>query len=476
MWKRVMAVLLATLCLFGILLPSAHADDTVVYSDELWKNGSYDTTLGDMAGRRLYVYGIVDSEAALPEQATDADIVLNADQPAGRLDAALCFYRLSGNASDAELCPFPDVPEEFAEAVAWLSSAGIIKGVGGGLFGTGSITEWQLLLMLSRLLGWGTEDRGELYRLGEEKGLLPTGKRLETVTRGDLFRILCAVIDNCLPEKSVPVREEMSVPKRLTIEAESYASAEAQIAEAAMFVPSRMVICFSDECPEDDLDAFVRDYDCNVCVRDVPIMKAVNPLYSPLWMLIRKADRKYELRINRYSPAYLAYADTMEWLRVYLDEAFSRSLKDFADQELLPLRELPTEYERAKAAHDLLCRLVSYDYECYGGNRPEGHRLLGFIQNRMLVCDGYANVYQWMLSYLGVRCYVVIGKTDSEVHAWNKVMLDGQWYNVDACWDDGATVILTYFLKSDSSFETNRHSFTDRYSTSVFSSSNDYGS
>lgn len=72
--------------------------------------------------------------------------------------------------------------------------------------------------------------------------------------------------------------------------------------------------------------------------------------------------------------------------------------------------------------------------------------------------------------------YVVIGKIESEVYAWNKVMLDGQWYNVDACWDDGATVILTYFLKSDSSFETNRHSFTDRYSTSVFSSSNDYGS
>ena len=72
--------------------------------------------------------------------------------------------------------------------------------------------------------------------------------------------------------------------------------------------------------------------------------------------------------------------------------------------------------------------------------------------------------------------YVVIGKIDSEVHAWNKVMLDGQWYNMDVCWDDGATIILTFFLKSDSSFENNRHSFTDRYSTSVFSSSNDYGS
>ena len=53
--------------------------------------------------------------------------------------------------------------------------------------------------------------------------------------------------------------------------------------------------------------------------------------------------------------------------------------------------------------------------------------------------------------------YVVIGKIESEVYAWNKVMLDGQC-NVDACWDDGSTIIFIYFLKSDSSFENNRHS------------------
>ena len=43
--------------------------------------------------------------------------------------------------------------------------------------------------------------------------------------------------------------------------------------------------------------------------------------------------------------------------------------------------------------------------------------------------------------------YVVIGKIESEVYAWNKVMLDGQC-NVDACWDDGATVIPTGFWRT----------------------------
>lgn len=40
----------------------AEEGETLSLSDGPWQNGFYESTLGDMAGRRLYVYGIVDSQ------------------------------------------------------------------------------------------------------------------------------------------------------------------------------------------------------------------------------------------------------------------------------------------------------------------------------------------------------------------------------------------------------------------------------
>ena len=148
------------------------AAETAAYEDTLWTNGVYDSTLGDMAGRRLYVYGIVDSDREITEQSTDKDVIINADQAAGRLDAALYFYRLCGSGTYVE-CPFPDVPEAYTEAIAWLFSEGIVKGIGNGLYGVGDLTEYQALMILSRLLGWDTEDRETLYAIAEEAGLPP---------------------------------------------------------------------------------------------------------------------------------------------------------------------------------------------------------------------------------------------------------------------------------------------------------------
>lgn len=45
--------------------------------------------------------------------------------------------------------------------------------------------------------------------------------------------------------------------------------------------------------------------------------------------------------------------------------------------------------------------------------------ILGFISRRKIVCDGYANVYQWILMYLDIESYSVFGKADDAGHAWN---------------------------------------------------------
>ena len=125
------------LLLFGTLSLDAFAVEEP-YTDVRWSNGRYCTTMGDMAGRRLYVYGIVDSISELTEESTDKDIFLDAEAPTGRLDAALWLYRLCGGEPDGS-CPFTDVPEDYAAAVTWLYKTGVTKGVGGGRYGTGGM-------------------------------------------------------------------------------------------------------------------------------------------------------------------------------------------------------------------------------------------------------------------------------------------------------------------------------------------------
>ena len=142
----------------------------------------------------------------------------------------------------------------------------------------------------------------------------------------------------------------------------------------------------------------------------------------------------------------------------------------------VPLRNL-TEYGRVIQCHDLLCRLASYDYSEYNnelkkatGARPKAHDLVGFMENNKVVCDGYANAYSWMLMELGIDSYIVSGRGNDGGHAWNKVCLNGRWYNVDACWDDTSRDLRRYFLKSDEWMTEHRHSFTDAFSTTTFRS------
>ncbi len=56
--------------------------------------------------------------------------------------------------------------------------------------------------------------------------------------------------------------------------------------------------------------------------------------------------------------------------------------------------------------------------------------------NRESVCKGYAEAFQYLLLDLGIPCFTVMGSADvsqfaQAVHAWNYVLVDGQWNIVD---------------------------------------------
>ena len=105
---------------------------------------------------------------------------------------------------------------------------------------------------------------------------------------------------------------------------------------------------------------------------------------------------------------------------------------------------LPNNYEKIKAVHDYLCGSVDYVLDEY-----YSHTAYGALVTKWAVCDGYALAFQRFMDVLGIPCRIALGTRDGEPHAWNLVFLDGQWYHLDATWDDQRRgVIRDYFLIS----------------------------
>ena len=80
-----------------------------------------------------------------------------------------------------------------------------------------------------------------------------------------------------------------------------------------------------------------------------------------------------------------------------------------------------------------------------------------------VLCDGYARSMLYMLQRLGLKAVYIIGTTSGgttpPLHAWNKVYINGNWYNFDSTWDDvndanSPNSNKDYFLKSDTEFLT----------------------
>ena len=77
-----------------------------------------------------------------------------------------------------------------------------------------------------------------------------------------------------------------------------------------------------------------------------------------------------------------------------------------------------------------------YGYTAYGALVANSRN-----QANTCVCDGYSYAYEYLLQQAGITCTRVGGYAGSdpdsmEAHSWNLVQLDGEWYEVDATWDD----------------------------------------
>jgi hypothetical protein len=112
-------------------------------------------------------------------------------------------------------------------------------------------------------------------------------------------------------------------------------------------------------------------------------------------------------------------------------------------------------YTKVLAAHDLIADAVEYAYDQFG--QPEtatwAHSILGYFENKDVVCEGYTKTLQILLNFSGVENIYVVGSSDSYAHAWNLIRLDdGEWYWVDLTWNDNDYMNYNYFCVNDVQF------------------------
>lgn len=93
--------------------------------------------------------------------------------------------------------------------------------------------------------------------------------------------------------------------------------------------------------------------------------------------------------------------------------------------------------------HDWLAYTIKYDMELYrefqSGNAViesnPAFDIDGVFLNGLAVCDGLSRAFNFLCAIENIESLRVTGSYASVPHAWNKVKLDGKWYNVDVTAD-----------------------------------------
>ncbi|MGN0368001.1 MAG: transglutaminase domain-containing protein [Wujia sp.] len=135
------------------------------------------------------------------------------------------------------------------------------------------------------------------------------------------------------------------------------------------------------------------------------------------------------------------------------DHASAYKLYDKVEEVLASIiKPGMSDYDKELAIHDYIVKNCKYGY--VETSKDYAYRAYGALVQKTAVCNGYAEAFALLLSCVGVENQIITGTADGELHAWNLVKLDGDWYQVDATWDDplpdrGSFVGHAYFNVTD---------------------------
>ena len=375
-----------------------------------------------------------------------------------RAEAVTFLWRAAGSpAPKTSASSFTDVTDKNAyyyKAVLWAVEQGITNGTGGGRFNlTGTLAYDQIFTFLCRFAGeeaggddWSAAAVAWAQSSGLTDGLSFSAKA--SCPRSDVVYCLWRHLNGGKAGESQQTQPEED---QLTLSGNQALAADIMAALIGGYSTVDLT-----------------DYD--VDLNDA--RELARELADVLWE-------------NPYQVEYITGTMDISGKSLYLTINYlggaaangaSRAAMEKADEILAQVvTDGMSDYDIAKALHDYLVLNCAYDYDNYlqGTIPSESYTAEGALLKGTAVCSGYASAYQLLMQRAGIPCEYVSGYATGN-HAWNVVEIDGQWYHVDATWDDPVPdregyVRYDYFLKSDSYMRANRHSSwtSDRVCTST---------
>lgn len=99
-----------------------------------------------------------------------------------------------------------------------------------------------------------------------------------------------------------------------------------------------------------------------------------------------------------------------------------------------------SDYEKVKYVYRYIIENTEYNLDSV-----DNQNICSVFLNGESVCMGYAKAMQYLLLKQGILCTLVNGTANyGQEHAWNLILLDGQYYHLDVTWgDDSYTVANT---------------------------------
>lgn len=169
--------------------------------------------------------------------------------------------------------------------------------------------------------------------------------------------------------------------------------------------------------------------------------------------LVKNSDGSFRINFS------MTYSDIAE--EKFIDKEAARIKSEVIKSDM-------NDVEKAKAMHDYLITNMTYSYAY--DTETSVHSAYTLFKEKRGVCSAFALAYSRLLDEVNIDNYYVVGlalvSRGWEGHAWNKLKIDGEWYNADVTWDlpsgyedkDNLTNLTSsyrYFLKSDEKFYTN---------------------
>lgn len=161
------------------------------------------------------------------------------------------------------------------------------------------------------------------------------------------------------------------------------------------------------------------------------IMKVDTSLVSDLFDFVL-AEHPELYYINGYT--YYEYANYVSVEPNYTMTRNHRAecQKQIDEQCNAWLAQIPIDaddYTKVKMLYEILIMNVDYNV-----NASDNQNIISVFLNKNTVCNGYASALVYMCQKLGIECTKLTGYGAGELHAWNLVKEDGNYYLVDVTW------------------------------------------